>query len=439
MPKKGTTKKEAYALLRGMKDILPNDQRYWDFIMQRVQLFARNYGFNRIETPILEPASLFTRSVGTDTDIVSKEMYAFVDQGNEKIALRPEGTAGVVRSYIEHGMFNQTQPVKMFYFSPMFRHDRPQAGRQRQFWQFGFETIGDQNPVMDAQLIHVSYKFFAELGLPIQVDINSVGCPNCRPGYIKALATYLKGVKKSLCEDCQVRMTKNPLRVLDCKEKGCQEALVDAPQIIDHLCQECKDHFVQVLEYLDELEVNYNLNSKIVRGLDYYSKTAWELFEVGKDGQQDALGGGGRYDGLVQQLGGRPTPAVGFACGIERAIARLKSNDIAVTPVAAPQLYLAQLGLEARKKCLSLYETLLGKGYTVAESFSKASLKDQLEQANKLQVKYSLIIGQKEMVDDTVLIRDMESGNQEVVDFKKIQDYMAKLLRSEVKNGRVED
>jgi len=425
--------------LRGMKDILPSEQRYWDFIFNRVQQFARDYGFQRIETPILEAASLFTRSVGTETDIISKEMYAFVDQGGEKVALRPEGTAGVTRSYIEHGMLNQPQPVKLFYYGPMFRHDRPQAGRQRQFWQYGFEIIGEQNAVMDAQLITMSYKFYAELGLAIQIEINSVGCQQCRPGYLKVLTGYLKNIKKDLCEACQVRLLKNPLRVLDCSEKGCQDLMVGAPQILDHLCNECKDHFVLVLEYLDELEVKYNLNAKIVRGLDYYTKTAWEIFELGRDGQQEALGGGGRYDSLVQQLGGRATPAVGFACGIERAIARFKTNDIAVSPVYAPQLYIAQLGLEARKKCLRLYETLLRKGYTVAESFSKSSLKDQLELANKLGVKYSLIIGQKEMVDGTVLIRDMESGNQEVVDFNKIQDYMAKLLSAEVRNGRVDD
>jgi histidyl-tRNA synthetase len=223
MPKKLSGKKDSFMNLRGMKDILPSEQRYWDFIFNRVQRLARDYGFQRIETPVLESASLFTRSVGTETDIVSKEMYMFVDQGGDKVALRPEGTAGVARSYIEHGMLNQPQPVKLFYYSPMFRHDRPQAGRQRQFWQFGFEIIGEQNAVTDAQLITMSYKFYADLGLSVQVEINSVGCQQCRPGYLKALSAYLKNVKKDLCEDCQVRMLKNPLRVLDCKEKQCQE------------------------------------------------------------------------------------------------------------------------------------------------------------------------------------------------------------------------
>ena len=252
MPKKSTAKKDAYATLRGMKDILPSDQRYWDFITQRVYQLARDYGFQRIETPILEPASLFLRTIGNETDIVSKEMYVFQDPGNDKVSLRPEGTAGVARAYIEHGMLNQPQPVKLFYISPMFRHDRPQAGRQRQFWQFGFETIGDNSPVMDAQLINISYRFYAELNMSVQVEINSVGCTTCRPGYLKELTSYYKGVKKELCENCQLRLVKNPLRLLDCKEKRCQELAAEAPQIIDHLCAECKNHFVAVLEYLDE-------------------------------------------------------------------------------------------------------------------------------------------------------------------------------------------
>ena len=439
MNKNEKRKKVSYQVLRGMKDVMPSDQKYWDFIFNRVYRLAGNYGYQRIETPILENAGLFTRSVGTDTDIVSKEMYAFVDASNDKVALRPENTASIARAYIEHGLFTQPQPVKLFYYGPMFRHDRPQAGRQRQFWQFGFESLGDKNPIIDAQLVQLSYKFYAELGLAVEVQINSVGCSVCRPGYIKALTAYTKTVKKDLCESCLKRMVKNPLRILDCKEKQCSEALTDAPQIIDHLCTECKDHFVLVLEYLDELEVKYNLNSRIVRGLDYYTKTAWELVETGKDGQQDALGGGGRYDDLVSELGGRPTPAVGFACGVERAISRMRANDIAVTPPETVEVFIAQLGSEARKKCLRLYERLLNNGHQVAEAFSKDSLKDQLEIANKLSVKYTLVIGQKEMVDDTVLIRDMESGNQEVVAFNKIDQYLAKLLSNRVNNSRLGD
>lgn len=431
MTKKDKAKK-AYASLRGMKDVLPSEQRYWDFVYQRVYKFAEDYGFKRIETPILEAASLFTRSVGTDTDIVSKEMYVFVDPGNDKVALRPENTASIVRAYIEHGMLALPQPVKLFYFGPMFRHDRPQAGRQRQFWQFGFEILGDSNPIVDARLVAMSYKFYVELNMNVQIEINSIGCADCRPKYLRELTNYLKKVRKDLSEEDKKRLTKNPLRILDSKDKQTQDALAEVPHTVDHLCEPCKNHFVMVLEYLDELEVSYNLNPKIVRGLDYYTKTAWEIMETGRDGQQDALGGGGRYDDLAKELGGRPTPAVGFACGIERAITRFKSNDIKVLKSASPDLFVAQLGLEARKKSLRLYESLLANGYKVGEAFSKDSLKDQLEIADKLAVKYTLMIGQKEMVDDTVLIRDMENGIQEVVDFKKLVDYIPKLLKKDL-------
>ncbi len=431
MTKKDKAKK-AYASLRGMKDILPSEQRYWDFVYQRVYQFAEDYGFKRIETPVLEAASLFTRSVGTDTDIVSKEMYVFVDPGNDKVALRPENTASIVRAYIEHGMLALPQPVKLFYFGPMFRHDRPQAGRQRQFWQFGFEVLGDNNPIVDARLVAMSYKFYVELNMNVQIEINSIGCAECRPKYLRELTNYLKKVRKDLGEEDKKRLAKNPLRILDSKDKQTQDALSEVPHTVDHLCDDCKNHFVMVLEYLDELEVSYNLNPRIVRGLDYYTKTAWEIMETGRDGQQDALGGGGRYDDLAKELGGRPTPAVGFACGIERAITRFKSNDIKVLKSASPDLFVAQLGLEARKKSLRLYESLLAKGYKVAEAFSKDSLKDQLEIADKLAVKYTLMIGQKEMVDDTVLIRDMENGIQEVVDFKKLVDYIPKLLKKDL-------
>jgi len=420
--------KKSYNTLRGMKDILPGEQRYWDFIFERVKSFAKDYGFRRIETPILEPAQLFLRSIGTDTDIGSKEMYTFLDASNEKVALRPEGTAGVARAYVQHGMLNQPHPIKLFYFGPFFRHDRPQSGRQRQFWQFGFEILGDEHPVADAQLIAMSYKFYAELGLNIQIDINSIGSVDSRQGYLKELVAYLKKHRKFLNEDDKKRLTKNPLRVLDSKDKEVQKILEEAPQIVDYLSEEDKNHFIMVLEYLDELEVNYNLNPRIVRGLDYYTRTAWEIIEVGREGQQDSLGGAGRYDDLIEELGGRPTPAVGFACGIERTITRIKANDIKVTQADKPEVFVAQLGQQARKKCLKLYEELLKQGFYPAEAFSKDSLKDQLEAANKLGVKYTLMIGQKEIVDDTVLIRGMENGIQEVIDFKKTLPYVAKIL-----------
>lgn len=439
MPNGSKQKKQSFQLLRGMKDILPDEERYWSFIYDRVADIARRNGFRRIETPILEPAGLFLRSTGTSSDIVTKEMYVFEDPGGDKVALKPEGTPGAARAYIEHGMFNLPQPVKLFYISPMFRHDRPQAGRFRQHTQFGFEVIGDAAPVLDAQLIMMGYVFYTELHLPVQVEINSIGCKACRPRYVKKLTSFLQDHKKQLGPDDQLRFKKNPLRVLDTKDANLATLLAGAPQTVDFLCDECKDHFVQVLELLDDMDVNYNLNSRIVRGLDYYTKTTWEIVEVDKTGSQDSLGGGGRYDELLHTMGARAqTPAVGFACGIERVITRLRAHDIAVPNLPTPDLYIAQLGKEAKKKALKLFLNLNSEGYKVAENFSKDGLKQQLEQADKLGVKYTLIIGQQEIRDATVLIRDMENGNQETVDWSKVVSEVAKRLEKGVESKRLE-
>ena len=424
-------KKSAIQLIKGMKDILPDDQQYWQWLRDRVDNFAKNYGFGRLDTPIVEFTPLFKRSVGEDTDIVSKEMYSFVTEGGDKLSLRPENTAGVVRAYIEHGMVNLPQPVKLFYIGQQFRHDKPQAGRYRQFWQFGFEAIGETDPVIDAQMVIISHNFLKGLGLDVEVQINSVGDANCRPQYLKALKGYYQNHRKELCSDCQDRFNKNTLRLLDCKTAKCQELANSAPQMVDYLCESCKEHFMGVLEYLDELDIAYNLNAKIVRGLDYYTKTAWEIVETSEAGKLQSLGGGGRYDDLVETLGGRPTPAVGFAIGLERVILKLQENKI-TPPASKPlEVFVAQLGLEARKKSMSLFEDLRREGFQVAEAMSKKGLKDQLELASKKGVRYVVILGQKEIADGTVLIRDMESCVQEVVDFRKIKLELRKRLDSE--------
>lgn len=421
-----------------MKDVLPDEERYWHFIYDKVMDLARRYGFRRLEPPVLESANLFLRSSGPSSDIVTKEMYVFTDASNERIALRPEFTPGIARAFIEHGMINVPQPVKLFSFGPIFRHDRPQAGRFRQHTQFNFEILGDQNPILDAQLVMMGYSFFASLALPVQIDINSIGCSVCRPRYIKKLTTYLLDNKKLLGPDDQDRLRKNPLRVLDTKDSSLDEFLQNAPQTVDYLCDECKDHFVLVLEYLDEMDVNYNLNGRTVRGLDYYTKTAWEILDSSKASGQDALGGGGRYDELLHTIGARSkTPAVGFACGVERTITKLRANDIAVPNLKKPDVFIAQLGKEAKKKALKLFRQLDEQGYLVAENFSKDGLKPQLEQADKLGVKYALIIGQQEIVDNTVLIRDMENGNQETVDWSKIIAEVEKRLDKGPRTRRI--
>lgn len=417
-------------LMRGMKDILPADQPYWDAAAQTVERTARAAGFQRIETPILEAASLFSRSVGQETDIVDKEMYTFVDRSGDKVALRPENTASVVRAYLEHGMVSWPQPVKLYYFGPFFRHDRPQAGRYREFWQFGFEVLGDGHPVIDALLIYHAASVYRHFSIPVNVHVNSIGDKACRPGYMKQLTDYFKSRKNSLCEDCKRRLTKNPLRILDCKVPDCRTISQDAPQTVDYLCEQCKEHFVRVLEYLGELEVPYTLNPKIVRGLDYYTRTVFEVMEEGAADDapaQSTLGGGGRYDDLALELGGRQVPAAGFAAGVERLI--IKMRDYQYAPkVVAPDLFLGQLGEPARKKCLKLYDVFRSLNITVVESFSKDGLKAQLESANRFGVKFALIVGQKEIMDDTILIRDMESGIQEVVDYKKVVPEIQKRL-----------
>ena len=419
-------------LVKGMKDILPDEQKYWDLIRDKVKAIAYNYSYNRIDTPVVEFTNLFKRTVGESTDIVTKEMYSFVTPGGDRLSLRPENTAGVIRSYIEHGMLNLPQPVKLYYLAPQFRHDNPQAGRYRQFWQFGFESIGDDDPVIDAQLVAISYSILTDLGLDVEVQINSIGDDECRPEYLKVLKKYYQDKKKELCKECNSRLAKNTLRLLDCKNSKCQELAEQAPQTVDHLCDACKNHFMSVLEYLDELDIKYSLNPKIVRGLDYYTRTTWEIFETGEEGKANALGGGGRYDQLVELLGGHPTPAVGFAMGIERIINRMQEAQIKPEAKDKTDIYIAQLGIEARKQALKLFEELRVSGFQVIENMSKKGLRDQLEFANKKGAKYTLILGQKEITDETVLIRDMESGIQEIVDYKKIKTEIRKRLESNV-------
>ncbi|MAF14253.1 MAG: histidine--tRNA ligase [Parcubacteria group bacterium] len=417
-------------LLRGFKDILPVDQKYWEFIRKTADSFANGYGFSRIDPPILEEASLFIRSIGKQTDIVEKEMFSFSDTGQGTVVLRPEATASVVRAYINHGMISLPQPVKLYYWGPMFRRERPQSGRQRQFHQFGFEILGDDNPVIDAQIISITNNFYQQIGLnQISIQVNSIGCPDCRKVYIQELVTYYRSKRKMLCEDCKKRLTKNPLRLLDCKKQSCEVIKAEAPQIIDWIDEECKTHFMKVVEYLDELNISYILNPTLVRGLDYYSKTVFEIWPSDKEeGSQSVLAGGGRYDGLFEVLGGQPTPAAGVAIGIERTILQLKHKEIKVGKGLSPDVFLAQIGDQAKVKSLLLFEQLRKEKIKVAENFAKDSLKAQLELANKLGVRYALILGQKEVMDGTILIRDMESGVQEIIDFNKTVQELKKKI-----------
>jgi histidyl-tRNA synthetase len=427
---------KSFSRLRGMRDVLFDEYRYWDLVLKKANDLSRVYGFKRLDTPILEKLEMYERSSGKTSDIVTKEMYSFVDKSNERVALRPEITPGLVRAYVEHGMFNLQQPVKMFAIGPAFRHDKPQSGRYRQFTQMDAEMFGEAGPVADAQLILLASNFFKELQLEVDVHINSIGCKECRKGYMDKLVKYYKDRSRSpkLCLDCKKRILKNPLRLLDCKEEKCVEMRSDAPQMVDSLCEPCRDHYVKVLEYLDELQVPYQLDSFLVRGLDYYNRTVFEFVpQDDSEGRQAALGGGGRYDELVEYMGGRPTPACGFGLGIERTILRIKEKNIPLKQEETVDVFLAQLGEPSKRRLMVLFEELRRAGISVGQLFTKDSLKVQLEEANRLNVKYSLILGQKELSDGMILIRDMESGVQETVSLAKIRQEMEKRL--ELRNG----
>ncbi len=417
-------------LLRGFRDILSDEQARWTLVRDRVRALAEAYSFDRIELPILERADLFARTLGKQTDVVEKEMYAFEDPSGDLVAMRPEATASVARAFVNHGMFNLPQPVKLWYEGPMFRHDRPQAGRYRQFHQFGFESLGVPDAIVDAQLILIASRLFRDFGIDITIQINSIGTPESRAAYLTELTSFFRPHRNKLSEDDKRRLQKNPLRILDSKDPAIQEILKDAPQIIDWLDEDSKQHFTKVLEYLDEVEVPYQLNPHLVRGLDYYTRTVFEIWEAGDEGEraQNALGGGGRYDGLVELIGGRPTPACGFAVGIERVVKALADRNVSPEPRPHARIFFAQLGDASRRVGLRLFEEFRMVGIPVAEAFGKNALKAQLEVANKLGVDYTLLLGQKEVLDGTIIIRDMDSGAQEIVDATKIVSIMQRKL-----------
>ncbi len=442
--------KKAYSVLRGMHDILPREDKYWRTFYRTSEHLADFYQFGKIETPILEEAGLFVRSIGKGTDVVDKEMYTFEDRDGTKVCLRPEATASMARAYISNGMWNNQQPVKLWYWGPMFRHDRPQSGRYREFFQAGFETIGIKDPAADAEIILIAYSFYKDIGLPVVIHINSIGTPEERERYVNELVSYYRNKRSYLCEDCRNRIAKNPLRLLDCKEESCQKVKEGAPQILDWLEEESKDYFMKVLEYLDELNIPYVPTPSLVRGLDYYTHTVFEIYPAfeesvegsvtGKEGEQNsavsvpaqaALGGGGRYDLLVEELGGKPTPACGVALGLERAVNALRrqaeQNKIMVKDIKY-DVFFAQLGDEAKRLALRLINELRGTGLQLAFNFFKNSLKAQLEMANNLKVPYVVILGQKEVQDQTLIIRDMESGVQEIIDQKKLESALRKKL-----------
>lgn len=427
--------KNKYNLLRGMHDSLPKEEKYWKACYHAAENLADFFQFGRIDTPTLEETNLFVRSIGRGTDVVDKEMYTFDDRDGNKVCLRPENTASIMRAYLNHGLWNAPQPVKLWYWGKMFRYDRPQAGRYREFTQVGYETLGSLDPTVDAELILVAYNFYRDLGLPVEIHVNSIGTVEEREIYKNELVNYYRSKRAYLCEDCKQRLTRNPLRLLDCKSESCQPIKEAAPQIIDWLGPESKNFFMKLLEYLDELGIPYVLRHTLVRGLDYYNNTVFEVYTAaGEGGAQSALGGGGRYDKLVESMGGQPTPGAGFALGVDRSIGAWKQyneEQKIVLPAAPCEVFLAQLGDEAKRVSLRMINELRASGIKVNYNFYKNSLKGQMELANSLKAPFVIILGQKEVRDGTVIIRDMESGVQEIVDQKKVEQVIKKKINKE--------
>ncbi len=407
---------------RGTQDILPQEQPYWLFIQNAAEATARLYGYERIDTPVFEEAGLFVRTVGVGTDIVEKEMYTFKDLGGGQLTLRPEGTAPVCRAYIERGMASLVQPVKLFYQAPIFRYERPQAGRFRQHHQFGFEAIGEGDAALDAELIDMAWRFFQELGLnKLTLQINSIGCPVCRPAYLAKLKEHYDEHRKELCEDCKIRLDKNALRLLDCKKTSCQPLSELAPRSIDFLCVECSDHFSKLKSNLRILRLPFEINPGMVRGLDYYTKTVFEIQPEEERGQS-TIAGGGRYDGLIEQLGGKHTPGVGFATGIERIILNLKKQNVNVPGLPKPSVFVVWMGEEAGKAAARMVGDLRAAGVSAVTAFTARSMKAQLRQADGTGCHFAAIIGAEELEQGFITLRDLRTAQQEPVDFSKLVD-----------------
>ncbi len=422
---------DAFRAPKGMHDVLPVDEPYWEKIESAARAISRSYGFGRVEPPILEDAALYNKTSGEESDVVAKEMYTLRTKGDDLLALRPEYTPGVCRAYLEHGMSRLPSPQRLSYFGPVFRHDRPQLGRYRQFTQIGFEVIGGQNdPIYDAEIITMVINFLADLKFknPI-LKINSIGCRVCRPNYKRQLQNYYRNYEGELCEDCVRRLAANPLKLLDCKQPQCQPFKEHAPNFLDRLCSACKGHFRATLEYLEEVGISYEVDPRLVRGLDYYNRTVFEVFADGKEAELGALGGGGRYDYLMEIIGGHATPALGVALGAERLMAAMQAKEIAIPPRSAKKVFLAHAGTLAKKNAFALREELRKAGITVAEALAKESLGAQLKVADKEGVSLALILGQREVYEKSVIIRDLAAGTQESVLIEKIVEEIKKRLK----------
>ena len=410
---------------RGTKDILPEQIASWRFIENSIRDICKHYGYEEIRTPIFEHTELFQRGIGEGTDVVDKEMYTFEDRGGRSITLRPENTASAVRAYLQNKLFADKSLVKLFYIGSMFRYDRPQASRLREFHQFGIEALGEKNPAVDAEVILLAVDFLKSLGLnDLKLKINTVGCPKCRPVYRQKLQHFFSDKLDELCHDCQTRFDKNPMRILDCKTDHDKEFMQDAPKIKDCLCDECREHFDSVQKLLKAAEVDFSIDDRLVRGLDYYTKTAFEI-QYPPLGAQSAVAGGGRYDGLIEEIGGNPTPAVGFAAGIERILNALDMQGLLPSSEDKSDAFLVAVGDEAETVAFELLTKLRRAELTASMDFAKRSIKAQMKQAGKSNAKFALIIGEDEVKNNTVTVKNLGNSEQQNISIDKVIGFIA--------------
>jgi len=413
---------------RGTQDMLPKDAHKWEEIETVLLSLAKNYGFVQIRTPVFENTQLFERGVGDTTDVVQKEMYTFEDKGGRSITLRPEGTAGAVRAAVEHGLLNDALPLKLSYLTSCYRYEKPQAGRLREFHQFGVECLGTREPIADAQLILFARRLFDCFGLDdIRLELNSIGCPECRKHYHAALREYFSAHTDTLCDTCKGRLEKNPMRILDCKSPTCREIAANAPSILDYLCEDCRTHFEKVKEYLDLNDILFTVNPRIVRGLDYYTKTVFE-FVCDDIGAQGTVLGGGRYDGLVEELGGKPLPALGFAMGLERLLLLLESRGYAFVQSARPDIYFCNIGDNALKIALSFCDEFGLDGYYAGLDLMGRGLKAQMKYADKIGARFTVVIGDDDIEAGVLNIKDMQTGEVYQSDFASFVETAENLL-----------
>ncbi|MFA7254210.1 MAG: histidine--tRNA ligase [Patescibacteria group bacterium] len=418
--------KQNYQSPRGTKDILPAEQPYWQKVRKTAEKTLEGLGFGRIDLPHIENVEIYTRGIGEATDIVQKEIYLIeskTEDESTKLCLRPEGTAGVVRAYIQNGMASLPQPVRLYYIGAMFRRERPQKGRFREFYQASVEIFGDESAKSDYLTIMSAWEILSRLGLKnLIVYVNSIGCPKCRPKFILKLKKFYKDKVDKLCADCQRRYEDNPLRLLDCKEEYCQTTAHAAPVMLDSLCSECKTHFQQTLEYLDYFSIKYDLDPTLVRGLDYYTQTVFEIVQKNDKGRQSTLVGGGRYNGLVELLGGPKTPAVGFSMGMERVISLMKEQNLTPWIERGVEVCILQLGEKAKEVSKKIYDAISKNDINVFFVPSDEGLRQQMKSASKLGAKFAVIIGQQEAVKDEIILRDLEGSSQEVFPAKDIAE-----------------